>query len=259
MKHTLIVCFAALLTGGVSYPVDTAASTSLYVATNGDDANPGTKAKPFATLERARDAARGAKAAEAVTIYLRGGRHELARPLEFTAADSGTKERPVVWRAYQNERAIISGGAPVTGWQRHDEKLWVADVPWVRERGQPFYQLFVNGHRRIRARMPNEGSYFYTKRLRLTTAAHPLCLGMTYRESDLGSLKDTTNAVIALLHNWVSSFNYVGKFERERHHLTFARPAGVFFLGPEVRYYVEGVFEALDAPGEWHLDASKGA
>jgi hypothetical protein len=29
-----------------------------HVATNGNDANPGTKAKPFATLKRARDAIR---------------------------------------------------------------------------------------------------------------------------------------------------------------------------------------------------------
>ncbi|MFA6561228.1 MAG: hypothetical protein WCV00_04915 [Verrucomicrobiia bacterium] len=32
-------------------------AAEFYVATNGDDANPGTKAKPFATLERARNAA----------------------------------------------------------------------------------------------------------------------------------------------------------------------------------------------------------
>ena len=34
-----------------------------YVATNGSDENPGTKGKPFATLERARDAIRELKKA----------------------------------------------------------------------------------------------------------------------------------------------------------------------------------------------------
>ncbi len=56
----------------------------------------------------------------------------------------------------------------------------------------------------------------------------------------------------------MNSFNRISQLDRERHRITFARPAGVFFLGPEVRYYVEGVREALDAPGEWHLDAERG-
>jgi hypothetical protein len=106
--------------------------------------------------------------------------------------------------------------------------------------------------------MPNEGTYFYTKRLRLTNAAHPVCLGITSQENDLAPLQDTAQATVVLFHNWVNSFNRIGQKERERHRITFARPAGVFFLGPEVRYYVEGIREALDAPGEWHLDVDQG-
>jgi len=33
-------------------------AADFYVATNGSDTNPGTEARPFATLERARDEAR---------------------------------------------------------------------------------------------------------------------------------------------------------------------------------------------------------
>lgn len=250
----IILGFAALLLAPLH-------AAEFHVSPAGNDVNPGTKAKPFATLERAREAVCKLKAQSSklnIEVVLRGGRYELAKPLEFTAADSGTKERPVVWRAYGNEKPVVSGGTRVTGWRRHDGKLWVTDVPWVRERGHPFCQLFVNGHRRTRARMPNEGSYFYTKRLRLTNGAHPQCLGMTYQANDLAALRDTATATIVLFHNWVNSFNRIGALERERRRVMFARPAGIFFLGPEVRYYVEGVFEALDAPGEWHLDAAKG-
>lgn len=120
-------------------------AVDLYVAPNGNDVNPGTKERPFASWERAREAAREAKAGGAVTVYVRGGHYELAQGLEFTAADSGTAERPIVWCAYQEERPVVSGGTLVTGWRRQDERLWAADVPWVREQGRPFYQLFVNG------------------------------------------------------------------------------------------------------------------
>ena len=44
-----------------------------YVSPKGSDNNPGTSEKPFATLERARDAARAAKHDSTVTIWLRGG------------------------------------------------------------------------------------------------------------------------------------------------------------------------------------------
>ncbi|MFN9273149.1 MAG: right-handed parallel beta-helix repeat-containing protein, partial [Planctomycetia bacterium] len=114
-----------------------AEAADLYVAPGGNDANPGTKEQPFASLERARDAAREAKAAGAVTVHVRGGRYELARPLEFTAADSGTQEQPVTWRASDDEQPVVSGGTVVAGWRRHDDTLWAADVPWVRERGRP--------------------------------------------------------------------------------------------------------------------------
>jgi len=247
-----------LAAAAVAISLAGAEAADLYVAPDGNDAHPGTKEQPFASLERARDAAREAKAAGAVTVNVRGGRYELARPLEFTAADSGTKEQPVTWRASDDEQPVVSGGTVVAGWRRHDDTLWAADVPWVRERGRPFYQLFVNGQRRVRARMPNEGSSFYTRRLQLNTDAQRLCLGMTYRESDLAPLHDTAGATVVLFHNWVNSFNRIGQVDRDRHHIEFARPAGVFFLSREARYYVEGVREALDAPGEWHLDADQG-
>jgi len=253
------VVMTCLLAGFLPCLTSGSHAAEFYVAPSGNDAHPGTQSQPFASLTRAQDAARTSRGAGPVTIHLRGGRYELAEPLEFSAADSGGEGRPVTWSAFQDERPIVSGGTLIGGWRRHDEKLWVADVPWVRERGRPFYQLFVGGQRRVRARTPNEGDYFYTKRLSLTNAAYPECLGMTYQEDDLAFLQDTSRATVVLFHNWVNSFNYIGQWNRERRRITFARPAGIFFLGSEVRYFVEGAFGALDAPGEWHLDAAQGA
>ena len=67
------------------------------MATEGNDANPGTEDQPFATLERARDEIRQRKAAGplpagGITVELRGGVYELSRPLELTAQDSGTEK-----------------------------------------------------------------------------------------------------------------------------------------------------------------------
>ena len=54
-----------------------ASATDLYIAPNGSDVNPGTQAKPFATLERTRDAIRELKKSgplkEPVNVRLLGG------------------------------------------------------------------------------------------------------------------------------------------------------------------------------------------
>ena len=53
-------------------PAIFAQETHLYVAVDGSDKNPGTEAKPFASIARARDAARKIKG-QAVTVLLREG------------------------------------------------------------------------------------------------------------------------------------------------------------------------------------------
>src|SRR5438093_346699 len=95
-------------------------SAEFFVATNGSDANAGTRANPFATLECARDAVRqlrqdGKPTKSGVTIWLRGGDYLRTNALELTRADSGTPERPIVWRAYKNEPVRLLGGRTLTG------------------------------------------------------------------------------------------------------------------------------------------------
>ncbi len=82
--------------------------TTLFVDTNGVDTNPGTEAKPFRTLERARDEIRRIKTAGplpvgGITVEVRGGVYELARPIEQTDRDSGTDNAPVVYRTRGGE------------------------------------------------------------------------------------------------------------------------------------------------------------
>ncbi|MBI3851899.1 MAG: right-handed parallel beta-helix repeat-containing protein [Verrucomicrobia bacterium] len=91
-----------------------------YVAPAGTDANPGTRSKPFATLERARDAVRVRKVSqsafpEKTTIWVRGGDYFRTNAFELTTADSGTTDAPISWCAYKNERVRLLGGRTLTG------------------------------------------------------------------------------------------------------------------------------------------------
>jgi len=91
-----------------------------YVAPNGDDANPGTAARPFRTLERARDAMRERRKKESlppagVAIVLKGGVYpRLKQSFTLTAEDSGTAAAPVVYRAAPGERPILRAGQAIS-------------------------------------------------------------------------------------------------------------------------------------------------
>jgi len=80
--------------------------SAYFVAPDGRDMNPGTMEKPFATLRRAQEALRQKRG----EVFLRGGTYHLSAPLVFNAEDSGMKESPVIFQAYQNEQPVISGG-----------------------------------------------------------------------------------------------------------------------------------------------------
>jgi hypothetical protein len=114
-----------------------------YLAPDGLDTNAGTKDKPFATLERARDAARQAKGS---TVVLRRGVYLLENTFVLTPEDSGT-----TYRAFENERVSMSGARGITGWKKDAGNRWVADVP----KGWCFHYLYVNGQPQPRARLHN--------------------------------------------------------------------------------------------------------
>jgi hypothetical protein len=214
-----------------------------FVSPLGDDANPGKLAKPFATLQRAQQAAREKHG----DVFLRGGTYYLSAPLVFTAEDSGTKDAPVVIQNYQGEVPFISGGVRLDNlhWRPYTKGIFQAEVPEDLQTEE----IFVNGERQILARYPNfdaqaqyfdgfaadaispqrasrwadpTGGYFH--------AMHPALWGdFTWRITG----KDTNNQV-KLEGGWQ---NNRGAAAHER-----------------IRF-VENIFEELDAPGEWFLDS----
>ena len=94
----------------------------LHVTTGAPAGGNGTERRPFAGVEAARDEVRRLRASGStdgpVTVLLHAGIHRLSRTLELTTEDGGTLEHPVVYRSAPGERAVVSGGEPVTGWSR---------------------------------------------------------------------------------------------------------------------------------------------
>ncbi len=88
---------------------------AFWIAPSGNDANPGTREQPFATLEAARDAVRTLRNIHGlppggVVVNLRGGVYLRDKTFNLTAEDSGTTEAPIVYRSAPGERAVLNGG-----------------------------------------------------------------------------------------------------------------------------------------------------
>ena len=76
----------------------------------------GSRLKPYQTLVQARDGIRALrkagtfKSSDAVTVCLKSGDYPLNASFELTAADSGTAESPIVYRARESGKARLYGG-----------------------------------------------------------------------------------------------------------------------------------------------------
>ena len=150
-RNRLLPLAALLLAPLAALPAAEPAKPGLtfHVAPAGNDANPGTAAKPLATVAAAQRAARAFAGRKPVTVFLHAGTFYLPETLKFTAADSGTKKAPVVYAAAPGEQPVISGGARLNpDWTLFRDGIFQAKTP----AGLAMDQLFVNGQRQHMAR-----------------------------------------------------------------------------------------------------------
>ena len=240
---------------------------AFHVSPNGDDAGPGTADKPFRTPGRARDAvrearrARGGKVDVPVTVTLRGGNYFLSEPLELTADDGGTAEYPAAYVAHAGESPVLSGGRPVTGWEKRElrgREVWTAKVQSPLPNGATFRSLWVNGTRRVRARHPDKGkTCLKVAAVPAATPQTPWQEGQDQFQFAAGDLPPTLppGCEVVLMSRWVESRLPVEKVDPAQRLVHFSKKS-VFITQPDDRYWVEGAAEFLTEPGEWHYDAA---
>lgn len=227
-------------------------SRDFYVAATGDDGNPGTLQRPFATLPRAQSAVRQALTSGTgpVNVWLRAGTYYLGQTLSFGASDSGTAGSPVRYSAYQNEAVTISGGQALhPAWSTYSGNIMVASIGT----GLSFDQLFLNSQRQILARYPNYqanvaqlngyGSYSdvlsasRVARWRNPTTGFVRALHCSLWGGESYRITGVSNGNVQL--GWVGDNNRGNCINNSI-------------------LLVENIFEELDAPGEWFYDSPAG-
>jgi hypothetical protein len=291
---TRLILYAALLFQLPSPAAET------YVSPHGSDSNPGTRRKPFGTLERARDEARrlrqdGKPPKGGLTIWLEGGDYFRTNALELTAADSGTPDAPIVWRARRGETARLLGGRKLPGFvpvteaailarlpeaarahvvQTDLKALGITDFGEMRSRGfgralTPAHcELFYGGRPMTLARWPNEGEWQRIagwpdsggSKNEWGTQVGKLEEGFLYDGDRPRRWKDASDLWVHgyWSWDWANSYERVAAIDPERRLVKTASPYGLYSFRKGQRYYFLNLLEELDQPGEWFLDRKSG-
>jgi hypothetical protein len=192
-----------------------------------------------------------------VTVLIEGGAYYLTAPLRFAPEDSPVVQQSTVTykpNPQSSTPVILSGGREVTGWRR-DGQLWKAKVA----AGWNFRELFVNGHRRTRARSPTTGFF------RVVKAGPDKRTSFEFKPGDLKRFGKLSQAEVVFLHDWSISRVAVAGIDARTNTIRFQAPIGrqpAYFaidsFEKHPRYAIENVPELLDSPGEWYLDAESG-
>jgi parallel beta-helix repeat protein len=269
-------------------PPRTGPGNIIFVAPNGNDANAGSEGQPLATLQKARDKARGLTNVE---IVLAPGEYLVTETLALDDKDSGTVNAPVVYRAQQPGTAVLYGGVRLSGFAPVTDAAILERLPAeargkvvqldlkargitdygalaVRGFGQPpsppTLELYVNQQPMTLARWPNEG---FVKAARLVEpgdkkAGKPSVLGYEdERHARWTQAKDAW--LFGYFHFlWADATAKIGRIDPAAKTITTAEAYQYggrgMDTGQGIIYYAFNLLEEIDRPGEWYLDRDTG-
>jgi len=261
------IILVLIINASIKADLNNTPEATFFVATSGDNSWSGklpepNKEKtdgPFATIERARGAIHQLKAkhslAKPVTVMIRAGTYFLDKPLVFMPQDSGTKKCPIKYTAYSSEKPILSGGRKITEpWKTYRDKTLVCNVKDVKGNEWIFRQLFIDGKRLRRSRIPNQGFYKMEKPIDR--------IAFKYKNEHFKKWQNLNDVEVIVCHSWNESRLLVNEINKQERIVKFVDAKArhpINWSGATLnQYYIENILEGLDEPGEWYLDKHTG-
>lgn len=189
-----------------------------------------------------------------ILVLIRAGVYSLDKGLEFTAADGGErvetdlptgafeyhelKDYYVTYAAYPGEKAIISGGEKITGWEKENNGAWRTSI-----QREEINDLYANGKRLTLARTPNSG-FFYTDG-QPTDSVY-----FQFKTGDLKSWKDIETNRIHMTVRWSGIHTSVARVDEKNNRAYLSTPSPDMLIVPP-KYYVENLAALMDSTNEW--------
>ncbi|MFG0290478.1 MAG: hypothetical protein ACF8CQ_20030, partial [Rhodopirellula sp. JB044] len=276
-KSFLIAPITGLLIAGLPIATNTLIAAEIYVSTSGDDRAAGTSDAPLETLDAARRviASRHLAGKEPVTVWVNGGTYSLDEPLRFRESDSGTRAAPITYRAVPGKPVTLKGSLPLdpNAWTPWRDGIYQQSLQGTKLAGRNINQLFMSNRRMVRSRFPN---WDYNNPLRtgkgyLNATNQPSMEYLTFESPELKQrAANWQNPQTGILHafhykNWGNWQFRVEKMDLAKStiHLGEGGWQAQRRLGVGKRrghagspFYIENIFEELDAPFEWFHDTN---
>ena len=247
----------------------TAGSAKIYVSLNGSDGGTGDVDHPLRTLEAARAMVRTVKTKTNgdIFVYLRGGVYYLDQTFCLGKDDGGQGDQTIHYASYPGERATLSGGRPISGWQSaNDRGIYFADA-----RGLNFRELYaeaIAGPQLRRARFPKTGYLTLTSYNFANGAATSLAIESNPLINGLGNEARFAGAEAVISKEHTLSrlrINYASHVTSSdlrlslvdadaRAEAQFVGSANAFMIKTPFRIHFENSLSFLSDAREWFLD-----
>lgn len=267
------------------------APTTLYVATNGNDAWAGTLSSPnstntngpLRTFEGAKARLRQLRtqnllSSQGAVVQFLPGRYAMSATLTLGTTDSGTATGPIIFRSQTPRGAVFDGGKPISGWAK-------ASDPGMMSRFNPAAAPYIYELSLSAAGVSNAGT-MKPRGAWQTMGAAPLELVQNGSPARLAAWPNTgwakVNAKVdaavfqsdaarpaswrSLSDVWVQGYfgNHwadhtiaLAGYDRALGLVTLAS-APPYNIKAKMRYRFVNVPEELDAPGEYYVDRAGG-
>ena len=218
---------------------------TIFVAPGGDDAAPGPKTKPVASISRALQLADS----HSRVIRLAPGTYELAETVMLSDRNSGLR-----LEAEDSARPpVLSAGRRLSGWEVGADGFWRVklDPKWR------ISQLYVNGERRLRPFLPRKSYFKIGAKFGTPPGVRPT--RFYARAGDLPAIFNEIDRVeFCVFHYWSMSRVPMKAYDSKTRLVTLtggvSRP-GNCDLTDEFWYRLDNVREALgEVPGEWYQE-----
>jgi hypothetical protein len=273
------------------------ADVYVYVSPTGNDSWNGSSAKftsgangPLKSLTAARDAARALRAAPpngeaTVRVELLPGQYQLTQALALSAADSGSDKGPTIYEATSPGTVLISGGVALDAsrWhpagdacgvcKSHPQILIYTLPPDVLSQSGSLVQDGPDAYFLGRKEdIPRSEVFWKGKHMELARWPHEGFINVADEDASLPGAGLYTSASIpgwvAAEHElwargywkngWAVSSRKVSSVALGSGHVVLDEPIKPFGVGKKGKFYFFNVLSALNAPGEWYLDAAGG-
>jgi hypothetical protein len=215
-------------------------SNTWFVATNGNDSNPGTLAAPFRTIQQAAN-----HAAWGDVVDIRGGTYrETVKP----------SHGGITFQNYNGESVTVSGADQLTGWSNYSGNIYQAPMSW--DLGEGNNQVFVNGTLVNEARWPNTSIDLSHPTLAYASGVGGGGSSITLYDSNLSAGWQGAGIHIMPGSGWYAQTGVVTASGQGW--LTFNYTPDQQWTTPRAGngYYLYGKFQGLDSSGEWYRDNS---